>query len=532
MKGRFYAGKRTEEGLLKALQHFRQAIDLDPTYALAYVGLAQSYAPLVVYCHLAPRDAVPKIRSAAQHALDIDPRADGSANSACWTPVLSRMGSGRRRNREVRAVIALNPTSRWSLPGPGRNPDRPRAGLPKRQKPPPSAECSIRSRLNVNAFMAMTHYFGRQYDAAIEHGHKTIEMDPSFFPGHFWLGMAHQLKGEWPKRPRPHCRRPWPCPPRARSCSRAWEACTPPRATNKQARDILRQLDEVRRRRYVSQVAVAAIWVGLGESDRALGCLEEACTDRCYWLLYALMADPRFDPLRHEARFTDLVRRVRSFRVNAHDNPRDRSLRGRTLLLHRESKTAATRYPIAMFLTNIDRERYEPWLRERGQDPESVDVPYLCLVIDTGSERVLVDTGIGVARGGGGLLPLLQREGIEPHTVGTVILSHGHGDHVGGNLDADGKPAFPKARYVILRKEWDFWMSSPGLEEWSIDESMKKSVLAFTERNLSRRPGVHRFDRARHRDCSRRQRPRGLRPFTRPHGARHQLGGTALVVHC
>jgi len=148
-------------------------------------------------------------------------------------------------------------------------------------------------------------------------------------------------------------------------------------------------------------------------------------------------------------------------------------------------KDGGARYPVAMFLTNIDRERYEPWLRERGQDPECVDVPYLCLVIDAGSERVLVDTGTGVARGGGGLLPLLRREGIEPHTIGTVILSHGHGDHVGGNLDADGKPAFPKARHVILRKEWDFWMSSPSLEEWSIDESMKKSVLVFTERNLS-----------------------------------------------
>lgn len=148
-------------------------------------------------------------------------------------------------------------------------------------------------------------------------------------------------------------------------------------------------------------------------------------------------------------------------------------------------KDGSGQYSPAMFLTNLARERYEPLLRQRGEDPEQVELPYSCLVIDTGSERTLVDTGIGAARGGGALIPLLRREGIEPHTVGTVILSHGHGDHVGGNLDFDGKPAFPAARYVTLRKEWDFWMSRPSLEELSIDASMKKTVLAFIERNLS-----------------------------------------------
>ena len=148
-------------------------------------------------------------------------------------------------------------------------------------------------------------------------------------------------------------------------------------------------------------------------------------------------------------------------------------------------KDGTGQYPTAMFLTNLARERYEPLLRQRGEDPERVELPYTCLVIDSGSERTLVDTGIGPERGGGALIPLLRREGIEPHTVGTVILSHGHGDHVGGNLDADGKPAFPQARHVMLRKEWDFWMSNPSLEEWSIDASMKKNVLAFIERNLS-----------------------------------------------
>lgn len=142
------------------------------------------------------------------------------------------------------------------------------------------------------------------------------------------------------------------------------------------------------------------------------------------------------------------------------------------------------RYPIAMFLTNVARERYEPLLRQRGQDLESVDLPYSCFVIETGSALILVDTGIGVERGGGQLIPLLQREGIDPRAIGTVILSHGHGDHVGGNLDADGKPAFPNARYVTFRTEWDFWMSGPALDEWRTDERMKKTALAFIERNL------------------------------------------------
>ena len=73
LKGRFYWGKRTEEALYKGIQYFHQAIELDPTYALAYAGLAEGYVPLAVYCHLAPKDACPKAKAAARMALEIDP---------------------------------------------------------------------------------------------------------------------------------------------------------------------------------------------------------------------------------------------------------------------------------------------------------------------------------------------------------------------------------------------------------------------------------------------------------------------------
>ena len=151
---------------------------------------------------------------------------------------------------------------------------------------------------------------------------------------------------------------------------------------------------------------------------------------------------------------------------------------------------AAPPYPIGMFLTNIAKERYEPRLRERGEDLEQVELPYTCLFIDTGRDRVLVDTGVGVDGSNpnqGRLQPLLRAEGIDSHEIGTVVLSHGHSDHVGGNLKEDGQPAFPNARYVMCRKEWDYWTTNPSLAELPVDEGFKKGMLASAQRNL---PGV------------------------------------------
>ena len=153
-------------------------------------------------------------------------------------------------------------------------------------------------------------------------------------------------------------------------------------------------------------------------------------------------------------------------------------------------KDDAPRYPIGMFLTNLAKERYEPGLLQCGEDPQQIELPYTCLLIDTGRDRVLVDTGLGVDSSKpnqGKLLPLLRAEGIEPHEIGTVVLSHGHPDHVGGNLNEAGQPAFPNARYVMFRKEWDYWMSNPSLAELPVDESFKKGMLASAQKNL---PGI------------------------------------------
>jgi glyoxylase-like metal-dependent hydrolase (beta-lactamase superfamily II) len=149
-------------------------------------------------------------------------------------------------------------------------------------------------------------------------------------------------------------------------------------------------------------------------------------------------------------------------------------------------RDATLSYPIRLFLLNVPPERYEPWLAARGASVDTFEPPYISLLIDTGRERVLVDTGIGeeFPPVRGQLLHHLRAQGVDPGDIDVVVLSHAHADHVGGNLDARGRPAFPRARYVIGRDEWDYWMSSPTLAELPLDEALRRNLAASAHKNL------------------------------------------------
>jgi serine/threonine protein kinase/tetratricopeptide (TPR) repeat protein len=304
LKGRFYWGKRTEEALNKANQYFRQAIEVDPTYALAYGGLAEGYIPLAFYGHVAPRQALPKAQAAAQRALEIDPalaEAQTVLSSVKCFYECDLLGA----EEAVRKAIAMDP-----------NYSRARQGLAETcmaqgRSTEAFAEIKLALELDplslaMHAAAGMIHYYGRDYDGAIEFCRRAVEMEANFFPARWILGLALEQKKEFAEAAG-ELRQ-------ARSLSNhsanmianlggvfaAW-------GKESEARSILHELDELATRKYVDQGVVAGIFACLGDKQEAFARLERAHEERCCWL-YCLKVDPRLDSLRGEERFQNLVR--------------------------------------------------------------------------------------------------------------------------------------------------------------------------------------------------------------------------------
>ena len=143
-------------------------------------------------------------------------------------------------------------------------------------------------------------------------------------------------------------------------------------------------------------------------------------------------------------------------------------------------------YPDHSFFVNAPKERLEQVLLEHNIQPGVITAPWTCLLINTGQQRVLVDTGggAGLVPSVGKLLPNLEAEGIKPVDIDTVILTHGHPDHIGGNTDAEGKSAFSNARYVMWKDEWEFWRSEPDLAQLEVAEELKQLMLMLARKNL------------------------------------------------
>ena len=143
--------------------------------------------------------------------------------------------------------------------------------------------------------------------------------------------------------------------------------------------------------------------------------------------------------------------------------------------------------PPAIFLfANAPIEHLEQTLAEHNLNLEQWTEwvsPYICLVVNTGQHQMLVDTGAGgLALTTGKLVQNLQTVGIAPEDIDTVIITHGHPDHIGGITDDKGRLTFLNAKYVIWQDEWEFWNSEQA--ETKLDEHVRDVFLRCAHKNL------------------------------------------------
>ncbi len=307
LKGRYFWNKRTEDGFNRGIAQFKQAVEKDSNYALAYAGLADSYIGLTFYNFAAPDETMPEAKEAAMNALAID-NTLAEAHASLAHILMNYYWNWQEAEKAFKLSIELNPdyatAHQWYaihyLTATGRLEEALQEMKQALELEPTS--------LVMNAFMGATLYFAGRYDEALEQCRMTIEMDPNFAVPHWYLGLAYEQKRMFDdaiSEFRKAIALSGGSPLMKAALGHAYAASN----NRVEATRILNELKELSKHRYVSSYEVAAIYVALGENEQAFRFLESAYKEHCFHLVY-LTVWPQFGAVSSDPRFQDLVQRI------------------------------------------------------------------------------------------------------------------------------------------------------------------------------------------------------------------------------
>ncbi len=308
LRGRYLWNKRTGQDMRKGIGYFEQAVDIDPNYANAYAGIADSYLLLVFYGPASPAVYFPKAKAAALKAVALDDSlAEGHASLA--NAYFHYDWDWAAAGKEFRRAIALNPgyaaAHHWYaglLSSMGRH-DEALAEIKKAQELDPLS-------LIINTDFGSTLFDSGEYDLAINQLRTTLELDPSFWVLRWWLGRSYLAKGlhEAGVRELESAAKLSNGNPSALAWLGYGYAVSGETAKTRQ---ILARLQQKAKESYVSPYQFAVLYAALGEKDQAIVSLEKAFQERCYEMYFLNLERHRlFRPLGSDPRFQDLVRRM------------------------------------------------------------------------------------------------------------------------------------------------------------------------------------------------------------------------------
>jgi serine/threonine-protein kinase len=306
LKGRHYWNRWTEEGFYKAIEYFQHAVEKDPNYALAHTGLADSYVLLGWNSYLPPKEAFPKGKVSAMTALQLDPdlaEAHTSMAALLWL----HDWRWEEAHTEFKRSLELSPTyptaNHWYaeyLMTMGKH-EEAMVRMKSGQELDPLS-------LIINVAVGWNFYHARRYEEAIEQLRRTVELEPNY-PVTYWiLGLLLRKTGcnelavtEGEKGVKLSGDSPLMRAALAHTLAAA--------GRTSEAVQMLDDLTELARQKYIAPYFFAGIHIGLGENERAIEYLEKSYEEHSHWLIY-LHIDPSMDGLRQDPRFQDLLRRV------------------------------------------------------------------------------------------------------------------------------------------------------------------------------------------------------------------------------
>ena len=307
LRGRYFWNKRTGPDLQKAIDYFKQAIEKDPNYALAYVGLGDSYILLSGFGAARPQDSLPLAEAVAKKALEIDDTL-AEAHTTLGFSLCVHHFDFAGSIREFERAIELNPNyataHHWFGDGPL---------LAVGQFDRAIAEGKRALELDplsviITADLGANYLVARRYDEAIEQFHKAIDLDPRFYYTHWNLAEALEMKGNLREALAEYKKAveldddPFVLALLGQAYAKVGQ--------RDEALKILAQLSQIGAHRYVPSYSFAVLHMALGENDKAIEWLERSYQEGAGLDLIFVKVDPMLDPLQKEPRFQALVTKV------------------------------------------------------------------------------------------------------------------------------------------------------------------------------------------------------------------------------
>ncbi len=300
LKGRYWWNKRTAEGMWKAIDYLHQAIDKDPTYALAYAALADVY--VVDYLPLPPKETMPMGKAAAIRALQIDEDL-AEAHAALGVAAYVFDWDAVAAEKALKKAIALNPNYATAygyygefLGRCGRFEESLAATKRAHELDPLSAVINVQVG---NSFLRARHY-----DQAVEQYLKTLEMEPGFWLARALLAQAYEHEGMYTEAIQEDLKATGGPPEQVAARRAAYAAA----GWKGYWQEVLNSWRQPSRRGQVYSPSMALAYARLGEKDQAFAWLERAYEERRD--IPDLLVNPALDGLRSDPRFGDFARRV------------------------------------------------------------------------------------------------------------------------------------------------------------------------------------------------------------------------------